>query len=328
MAAANHRPLSSPDRPPTAAAADVAGLEAVLEVAAAGPPLAAAAREPEAVVLPYYRSPRERARQVPGRERGTLAAFGPIDVPEAPAIAVADVAEGSFGQTTILEAVIGNDDRVKLADDLYRSNPWRQICSLRIRAVTGAIYLGTAWFIGPRILATAGHCVYLRNEGGWAASIDVVPGRNGQIEPYGRATAIRFAAVDGWIDSGARDFDYGVIFLADSTIGTKVGNLAVETFADADLVGLTCRISGYPTDLDGGAFQYYHERPLASVTPARLIYDVDTFGGQSGSPIWRQEVGSPAVAIGIHTTGGLSSNSGTRISDEVIGNLIRWSEEA
>jgi V8-like Glu-specific endopeptidase len=170
--------------------------------------------------------------------------------------------------------------------------------------------------------------VYLRNEGGWAASIDVVPGRFGSTEPYGRATATRFAAVDGWVDTGGRDFDYGVIFLADGTLGSKVGNFAVEASPDTELVGVTSRISGYPADLDRGAFQYYHERPLLSVTPTRLNYDIDTFGGQSGSPIWRQVEGSPPVAIGIHTTGGFTSNSGTRISEEVIDNLIRWTGEA
>jgi glutamyl endopeptidase len=94
------------------------------------------------------------------------------------------------------------------------------------------------------------------------------------------------------------------------------------------LIGVTSRISGYPADRDRAAFQYYHERPVLNVTPTRLNYDIDTFGGQSGSPIWRQIQGSPAVAIGIHTTGGLTSNSGTRISEAVLGNLIRWSEES
>jgi V8-like Glu-specific endopeptidase len=281
--------------------------------------------KPEPFVLPYYRSPRQRLAE---QEDVIAESFDPLNPSVPPEPPVRDAAEGSFGETAILEAVLGNDDRVKLADVLTRTNPWRQICSLRILAATGSVYVGTGWFIGQRILATAGHCVYLRNEGGWAVSIDVVPGRFGSAEPYGRARATRFAAVDGWVDTGGRDFDYGVIFLADATLGSKVGNFAVEASPDDELTGATSRISGYPADLERAAFQYYHERPLLSVTSTRLNYDIDTFGGQSGSPIWRQVEGSPAVAIGIHTTGGLTSNSGTRISEAVLDNLIRWNEES
>jgi glutamyl endopeptidase len=284
-------------------------------------PEAATLRD-ESVVLPYYRSPLVRGAV---RDPVALEAFAPENPPASP---VRDAAEGSFGETAVLEAVIGNDDRVRLDDALTRSNPWRQICALRIRAATGRDYVGTAWFIGPRILATAGHCVFLRNQGGWASSIDVIPGKFGPNEPYERATGTRFAAVDGWINTGGRDFDYGVILLDDPTIGSRVGNFAVEAASDGGLIGVTSRISGYPADRDGAAFQYYHERPVLNVTPTRLNYDIDTFGGQSGSPIWCQTQGSPAVAVGIHTTGGLTSNSGTRISETVLDNLIRWIEES
>jgi glutamyl endopeptidase len=282
---------------------------------------AAALRE-EPVVLPYYRSPRVRSAE---RDEVTLEAFAPENPPASP---VRDAAEGSFGETAVLEAVIGNDDRVRLDDALTRSNPWRQICALRIRAATGRDYVGTAWFIGPRVLATAGHCVFLRNQGGWASSIDVIPGKFGADEPYERATGTRFGAADGWINTGGRDFDYGVILLDDGTLGSRVGNFAVEAAPDEELIGVTSRISGYPADRDRASFQYYHERPVLNVTPTRLNYDIDTFGGQSGSPIWRQAQGSPAVVIGIHTTGGVTSNSGTRISEPVLDNLIRWSEES
>jgi len=229
--------------------------------------------------------------------------------------------------TVWLEVVIGVDDRVPLGDDLIRTNPWRQICALRIQSSTGVAYVGTGWFIGPSVLATAGHCVFLRDDGGWAASIDVIPGLAGTIEPYGRATATRFASVTGWRDSGSGDFDYGVIFLDDPGLGSRVGNFAVETETDADLTGALSRISGYPYDLEEATRQYYHERPLKSVTPTRLKYDIDTFGGQSGSPIWQQTTELGLIAVGIHTTGGVSSNSGTRINQDVLDNLATWTRE-
>lgn len=274
-------------------------------------------------LVPGYVPPLELRRQR-RLERGDLEVAGGLQ--ELPR--VRDAAEGSFGAMSVLEVVLGVDDRVALGDDLVRTNPWRQICALRITSPSGVAYVGTAWFIAPSVLATAGHCVFLREDGGFAASIEVIPGLAGAMEPYGRVSATRYACVDGWRDTGGRDFDYGVIYLDGSDLGTRVGNFAVETAPDADLVGAVCRISGYPYDRDDATRQYYHERPLLSVTPTRLNYDIDTFGGQSGSPIWLQVAGRGAVAVGIHTTGTATGNSGTRISDAVLDNLFTWIEAA
>jgi glutamyl endopeptidase len=303
-----HRPVRSTDPPPPET-----GSHEINEAALNAPT--------EPVVLPYYQAPR-----APARMEGDVILEG-SDPDRAASGPVRDVAEASFGETTLLEAVIGNDDRVRLADPLAQTNPWRQICSLRIRATTGVSYVGTGWFIGQRVVATAGHCVFLQKEGGWADAIEVIPGKSGNAEPYGRLTARRFASVDGWVTDSARDFDYGVIFLDDPAVGTRVGNFEVEAAPDSDVARATARVSGYPADLDHAQYQYYHERVLQGVTPTRLLYDIDTFGGQSGSPIWLQAEGSPAMVIGIHTTGGLTSNSGTRISEPVLDNLIRWNEE-
>jgi V8-like Glu-specific endopeptidase len=273
--------------------------------------------------LPYYQPPEARRRR---SEAAAVVreAMAPAEAVSGP---VRDAAEGSFGRTVMLEAVLGNDDRVRVADPLMRTNPWRQICALRIKANTGAGFVGTAWFIGPRVLATAGHCVFMQKEGGWPRSIDVIPGKFGASEPYGRATATRFASVEGWVKDGGREFDYGVIFLDDPALGARIGNFEVEAALDAELPGHTARISGYPADRDRAEFQYFHERPLMTPTATLLEYDIDTFGGQSGSPVWRQVQNGPPVAIGIHTTGGVTSNFATRISEPVLDNLIHWTEE-
>jgi glutamyl endopeptidase len=243
-----------------------------------------------------------------------------------------DVAVASMGHSSsprhprLLEAVIGTDDRTKVDPTLMKTNPWRQICALRIESQSGTRYVGTGWFIGPRTLATAGHCVYLQDDGGWAKSITVIAAKSGSDEPYGELDAVHFASVDGWVKKRSRDFDYGVIALDDGAVGTRTGNFAVDALAPATLRSADAQISGYPADRDAAAFQYFHMRPLADVTDTRLVYDIDTFGGQSGSPIW-QETASGIVAVGIHTNGGVTSNSGTRITANVLGNLARWTTE-
>src|SRR4051812_29396066 len=278
MAARGHQPIFS-GAPGGSEAGEL--LEAAVMPEALLPPRVVR-REQAPPLVPGYRPPAEVARS---RGRGIEAAALEAFTGQDPTPLVRDAAEGSFGETSLLEVVIGVDDRVPLGDELTRTNPWRQICALRIKASSGTLYVGTAWFIGPNVLATAGHCVFMRDEGGWATSIDVIPGLSGTLEPYGRVTATRFACVDGWRDEGGRDFDYGVIFLDGSDVGRRVGNFAVEAEADAELVGALSRISGYPADLERATRQYYHERPLKSVSPTRIDYDIDTFGGQSGSPI-------------------------------------------
>ena len=268
--------------------------------------------------LHYYRPPS-------GRRSRSEATVLELDAPAGVAEPLLDVAAASFGNTTVLEVVIGNDDRVRVADDLMQANPWRQICALRIRSKTGRMYVGTGWFIAPRVLATAGHCVYLQNEGGWAQSIEVIPALRGNgAPPYGRATATQFKAVDGWVKDGSRDFDYAAIILDDPALGTRVGNFAVQALPDPGLKNAVAKISGYPADRDQATFQYFHERPLRSSTATRLEYDIDTFGGQSGSPVWLDTEELGLVAVGVHTTGGTTSNSGTRINADVLGNLITW----
>jgi glutamyl endopeptidase len=267
--------------------------------------------------LPYYEPPKRR----PATVEESFAGFESFNE------LLPDVAVASFGDTSFLEVVIGNDDRVKVDNALMSANPWRQICALRIRSQSGRIYVGTGWFIGPKALATAGHCVFLQDDGGWATSIEVIPARFGSTNPFGALRSTRFSAVDGWTMQKLRDFDYGVIHLDSDEVGLQLGNFEVASFPDAILNAINAKISGYPADRDQAQFQYFHERPIQSVTPTRLAYDIDTFGGQSGSPIWQDTEENGLVAIGIHTVGAISGNSGTRISDDVLGNLISWLEE-
>lgn len=62
------------------------------------------------------------------------------------------------------ETVCGRDDRVRISP--ATAVPWRWICQLIITMPNGAGFRGTGWFIGPRCVMTAGHCVYSQSNGG------------------------------------------------------------------------------------------------------------------------------------------------------------------
>jgi V8-like Glu-specific endopeptidase len=235
-----------------------------------------------------------------------------------------DIGEASFGPLPALETVHGPDDRVEITNT--SAYPWRVHASLAIVAADGSQWIGTGWFIGPHTLITAGHCVFIKNSGvagrdGWVRSIRVMPGRRGTTLPYGQVTSTSFRSVTGWTDNGDENFDYGAI-ITPTDLGNTVGWFGFAAYSDAELTSSTVNISGYPGDKPAGT-QWYDNHGVASVSSHKVHYDIDTFGGQSGSAVYRLKDGS-RYGVAVHAYGGATTNSGTRISTPVYDNLKAW----
>jgi glutamyl endopeptidase len=223
------------------------------------------------------------------------------------------------------EAVFHPDDRVRVTttNDL----PWRVNASLRITARDGSRWIGTGWFISPRTLVTAGHCVFIKGSGvpgrdGWVRSIDVMPGRNEAFLPFGTVTATSFRTVRAWAEQKNESFDYGAIILP-VPLGNTTGLRRFAVRNDAALVNTQAEVAGYPGDKPPGT-AWRHALPIRSVNPLKVFYTIDTAGGQSGAAVCVTEDGEP-VAVGVHAYGGGTSNSATRITQDVFNNLQRWS---
>jgi glutamyl endopeptidase len=231
-----------------------------------------------------------------------------------------------------LESILGDTDRRKqiLETEL---TPWRMICALEIESQSGAAFVGTGWFAGPRTVITAGHCVFDPIElGGWARKITVVPGRNVEKKPFKSASSSSFSSTDRWQESQDADFDYGVIHLS-TDLGAAVGSFSVGVLPDAALKNRLVNVSGYPFEPGEGKAQYFHANRVKALTGRRLFYDIDTMGGQSGSPVWAYEEGSDVpvvVAIHAYGVGGVPSNlnvvanSGPRVLPEVLEVIRGW----
>ncbi len=222
-----------------------------------------------------------------------------------------------------LEVIIGTDDRVQIQQT--SAKPWRRICHLRIKAANGSNFLGTGFFIGPRTLITAGHCVYMSSQGGWVQSIEVSPGRNGNSRPYGKCDATSFRSVRGWVSNKSRDHDYGAIILPASCPTAKIGAFGYANYTDTYLKSKRLNTAGYPGDKPAGTM-WFHGRKATGLTSRVITYDIDTAGGQSGSPVWLTANGKRKV-VGIHTNGSPGGNSATRIVKPVFDNLSRWRSE-
>lgn len=236
-----------------------------------------------------------------------------------------DIGVASFGlPAATIETVHGADNRVKItATNVY---PWRATASLLITAADNSQWIGTGWFISPRTLITAGHCVFIRGSGvpgrdGWVRRIQVMPGRNGASLPYGSVTSTAFRSVTGWTVNGNAEFDYGAIILP-TPLGNTTGWLGFGSYTDADLLATVGNITGYPGDKPSGTM-WYDARRIAAVTTRKVHYDIDTAGGQSGAAVYRI-VGSQRFAFAIHAYGGATTNSGTRINNDVFARLTSW----
>lgn len=243
----------------------------------------------------------------------------------APTAALPDIGEASFGPPpSAPETVHGPDDRVQITNTAVY--PWRVHCYLLITARDNALYQGTGWLVGPHTVATAGHCVYIKGSGvagrdGWVKSIQVMPGRNGSVLPYGSVTCTSFRSVVGWTNDGDENFDYGAI-VTPSNIGSTTGWFGFGVWSDSDLLKTTGNIAGYPGDKPPGTL-WYAARGVDSVTARKVYYDIDTAGGQSGSSVYRIDNGN-RYGFAIHAYGGARVNSGTRFTTPVYNNYVAW----
>lgn len=213
------------------------------------------------------------------------------------------------------ESVCGRDDRVHVTK--VTRIPWRWVCQLIMDGRSRC----TGWFIGPRTIMTAGHCVYSHRTGKWASKIEVIPGMNGASRPYGSQVATWFWSVNGWVHQSKPSYDYGAIILPDDRLGRMLGWYGFANLSENSLKHLLVNNSGYPGDKPFGT-QWFNAGRITQVQARRLFYMIDTAGGQSGSPIWRYSHGH-RHAVGIHGYGGCP-NAAARITRPVFRNMLFW----
>jgi V8-like Glu-specific endopeptidase len=222
-----------------------------------------------------------------------------------------------------LEVIIGTDDRVRISQTT--AVPWRRICALRITFPSGATYRGTGFLIGPRAVATAGHCVYLHNQGGWARRIQVIPGANGSATPYGQSESTTFRSVGGWVTGRKPEYDYGCVVLSAGAFGGQtLGQFGFAAFDPPALLAQSAVLAGFPGDKPFAEL-WGMARRIKTVTARTLVYDIDSMGGQSGAPVYIKRNGQRYV-VGIHNYGAAEGNSATRVTQSVYQRLQAWSK--
>ncbi len=236
-------------------------------------------------------------------------------------LAVALLKKRDGGPEMIEEMVFKDDDRKPVTDT--RQFPWQCVCALVITAADKTRWVGTGWLAGPRTVVTAGHCVYLHGRGGWAQQVEVCPGRNGADTSLGKWTSAELRSVTGWTNQKSPLYDYGAILLPEPL---QLGWFAYGVYDSEELRDMTVNVFGYPADKPQGTL-WGTARRLQEVIPQKLVYNLSTYGGQSGCPVFEKK-GDQRTVVGIHNYGDVSGNSATRITDAVYDDIEAWKAEA
>ncbi|MGE0599854.1 MAG: serine protease [Dehalococcoidia bacterium] len=246
-----------------------------------------------------------------GRAHHDFRASGDVLPPRTPGANVEDV-------------VLGEDGRTRVDDTSVF--PFSAIAFIELEDANDEVFGScTATFIGPDALLTAGHCLWDKAESGWIAEhIRVIPGKDGDVEPFGSEYASDWWVPDQYALTGSSLWDWGILKLPNDLLSLDTGWLGV-TVADTETLeapDFQPAIFGYPADKPIGTMWGMIRPAFFQVEDFRLLYDIDTAAGQSGSAIWSAADGPYlGLVVGIHTQSGLFNN-GSRIDQELLDDLL------
>ncbi len=225
-----------------------------------------------------------------------------------------------------LEVVIGEDDRKKVPNP--EAHPYRVHGHMLMTFPNGKRYIGSGTLVNRRHVLTAGHCVYSSKDGGWATTVLFNAAQTGSNYPFGNTSALNLLSVSGWTQDNDSNYDYAMLIL-DQDLGNETGWMGIVAFdSDTELIKKRVNVTGYPGDLDDGRVMYTHADIIKSVARERFLYDIDTYGGQSGSGVWSVFPGHEGEKVcGVHTTGSYSGNGAVRISKAKLETIVRWLQD-
>ncbi|WP_235688044.1 trypsin-like serine peptidase [Latilactobacillus fragifolii] len=205
-----------------------------------------------------------------------------------------------------VRSIIGKDERVRITDTTLA--PYNSTVFI---AADGAA--GSGAVIGKNTVLTAAHVVKNIRVNPDKDSIYVVPGRNGSKIPYGKFKIESVHIPQSYVEKPSVDSDIAVLTikpLNNKGIGEVVPSLPLK-LTNSATIGETLTTSGFPGDKQWGTM-WAAKGSILRETKTRVYYDMDTMGGQSGSPVYN----SNNEVIAVHTTGAGIYNFGTKINDE------------
>lgn len=231
-------------------------------------------------------------------------------------------------ESVLLRGVQGLDGRTQISNTMQ----YPYCCFGRLTvSFGGKVYAGSGVAVGPRHVLTAAHCVM--KEGQWPEGIMYHSGLDGDVAPFGETRVLRVYLTKEYFDRQDCDYDFALLVL-DKPIGKSTGYLGCFFANDRALFKEHIAITGYPAD-KGWKKMWSMAHKVKNISVERIFYDIDTYSGQSGSPIWTRyaihEQGSDSgfkpLVVGIHTHGERiygEGNSGTRLTEAKFKLIMKW----
>ncbi|MGX7243684.1 trypsin-like serine protease [Enterococcus quebecensis] len=231
-------------------------------------------------------------------------------IPEIPkdALFVSDKESGVSSMDP--RSIIGSDNRKIVSNTTL--DPYKKVAFLVITYPNGKSYIGTGNLVSSDTVLTAGHCIYSKENGGFAKSVTVYPGYNGNYAPYGVAYSKKLMSVRGWTENGNSQHDIGAIKL-DRNIGNSVGWFGLTTVMNSPIT-----LSGYHGDLNKKMGT--ETENILRTTANNVYYKLDSTGGSSGSGVYNNN----KQILSVHAYGAGSENFGTRINEEKFYVVRSW----
>ncbi len=274
-----------------------------------------------------------KAHPIPGSALGTLFQPGIVQLPD-PTLTGPDA--GRF------LTVLGEDDRERRLDT--DQPPLRAICSLVMEGATGLAMIGTGFLVGRRTVMTCAHNL-LQPGRFQAVRVTVRPGREAgrTPDPFGAhvVTPADWWMHPGWASQPRPGHDFALLRLAEP-VGEATGWLGLAALSGRAIATRMVNLAGYPACVgrcrhvedenlipqpERGAQLWWQRDRILRTDADQLFYDLDTFGGNSGSPVILMPVAGDGwtgpTVVGIHTRGlnargdafEAAHNTATRLTD-------------
>ncbi len=250
-----------------------------------------------------------------------------------------------YENSGLTRTVHGKDERTSIGNP--KDNPYLPCAYMKITYTnvenqkTGKhvnkVSWGTAFLEGPNLAVSAGHCVYkdVTSEGdyddgevnprfpdkiefffGCSGTIDLEQGDNYQYYALAKSVHIEYSFYK-YDNNQIGDHDWSAIVL-DRDIGRTIGWYGkISNFKTNSYDIFTW---GYPGDKEKGTL-WKSQGNIDGYTEYQYKYYMDTYNGQSGSPIFMKSSDGSVYVCGIHTQGKSSCNYGIIINDLIFSYL-------
>ncbi len=258
----------------------------------------------------------------------------------------------SSGKTQFSESGVGvplpGDNRVRVGDTTQPPSKW--VGQVECTWPDNSTSTGSATLLGTRYLLSCAHNFYDTTNRVYCRSARFRPGLNRSAggvlqEPFGSYNLDRWEVPEEYVRNGGprppaggiprRDItlylhDYAVARL-DRFVREDLGESMFQVAwpGDQHVNGLACRINGYSGDLDPtGCTQYTrHGQVQLSNTREFVSYQMSTYSGDSGAPVYHQPAQRPWWnIIAVHVTGvpDTGQNDGLNFGPALSGAALDW----